>query len=438
MDREGPEICCDLVVVGAGLAGMAATLFTANRGISTVQVGDTGDIQLTSGLMDLLAVHPIEAGTLHDDPWKALAQLATDCPQHPFSRIAPTNIRKAFEEVFAFLEAQGLPYQSRRNRNVDILTFAGTLKKTYAAPLTMWAGIDALENREPCCIVGLEGLKGFSSRQIVEQLCQNWPGTKFATIRFPGTRGEVFSTHLSALLEHESTRAAFADQLKTHLNGARAAGIPAIIGLHQNKEILDDLSARVGARVFEVPTLPPSMAGIRLRQAFERGLTAKGLNLFYQEKVGRVEQTVGGWRLHLQNGPKPKTICAEALLIATGRFLGGGLYADRKHIRESLMDLPVYQPARRTFWHNRDFFSPSGHPINQAGLEIDSAFRPVDRTGRFAARNLFAAGSILAHQDWKRMKCGSGLAVATAFGAVTSYLKTRKSRPTTSETDQGR
>lgn len=29
-----------------------------------------------------------------------------------------------------------------------------------------------------------------------------------------------------------------------------------------------------------------------------------------------------------------------------------------------------------------------------------------------------AAGAILAHQDWVRQKCGSGLAIATAYGAV--------------------
>ena len=38
--------------------------------------------------------------------------------------------------------------------------------------------------------------------------------------------------------------------------------------------------------------------------------------------------------------------------------------------------------------------------------------------------NLFAAGSILAHQDWMRMKCGSGLAMATAYAAVDAFLKT--------------
>jgi glycerol-3-phosphate dehydrogenase subunit B len=44
--------------------------------------------------------------------------------------------------------------------------------------------------------------------------------------------------------------------------------------------------------------------------------------------------------------------------------------------------------------------------------------RPLDSSGHPAFENLFAAGIILSHQDWTRMKCGSGLSVATAYGAV--------------------
>jgi glycerol-3-phosphate dehydrogenase subunit B len=65
---------------------------------------------------------------------------------------------------------------------------------------------------------------------------------------------------------------------------------------------------------------------------------------------------------------------------------------------------------------------PRGHPINRAGLETDAFFRPLDRSGDPAYRNLFAVGSILAHQDWMRMKCGSGLAVSTAFKAVNAFV----------------
>jgi len=60
--------------------------------------------------------------------------------------------------------------------------------------------------------------------------------------------------------------------------------------------------------------------------------------------------------------------------------------------------------------------------MNQAGLEIDAAFRPLDTNGRPAFPSLFAAGSILAHQDWKRTKSGVGIAVATAYGAVKSFV----------------
>jgi hypothetical protein len=43
---------------------------------------------------------------------------------------------------------------------------------------------------------------------------------------------------------------------------------------------------------------------------------------------------------------------------------------------------------------------------------------------------LFAAGSILAHQDWMRMKCGSGLALSTAYAAVNSaHAELQKHEP---------
>ena len=109
---------------------------------------------------------------------------------------------------------------------------------------------------------------------------------------------------------------------------------------------------------------------------------------------------------------------SENVILATGRFIGGGLSADRKRIRESIFDLPVFQPDKRDLWHREDFLDPRGHAINRAGLEVDAHFRPIDKSGRPAFDRLFAAGSLLAHQDWKRTKCGVGLAVATAFGAV--------------------
>jgi glycerol-3-phosphate dehydrogenase subunit B len=87
-------------------------------------------------------------------------------------------------------------------------------------------------------------------------------------------------------------------------------------------------------------------------------------------------------------------------------------------VRETLLGLPVQQPASRADWHQRDFLDPSGHAINRAGLRVDDAWRPLDAGGTPAWPRLHAVGSILAHQDWMRSKCGSGLAIATAWAAI--------------------
>jgi len=52
---------------------------------------------------------------------------------------------------------------------------------------------------------------------------------------------------------------------------------------------------------------------------------------------------------------------------------------------------------------------------------VDDLFRPIGKDGGPVFYNLFACGYILAHQDWMRMKCGSGLAIGTASAAVDAF-----------------
>jgi glycerol-3-phosphate dehydrogenase subunit B len=188
---------------------------------------------------------------------------------------------------------------------------------------------------------------------------------------------------------------------------------------------MSHLKNLLGADVFEIPTIPPSLPGIRLKEAFETQITQKGVRLFPQKRVLNVRREADG-RFILDIGDRATgqtdhIIEANGIILASGRFLGMGLHAGRKKISETIFDLPVFQPKERSQWHQKDFFDPNGHQINQAGIEIDASFRPLDKSGDPAFKNLFAAGSILAHQDWMRQKCGAGLAISTAYGAVKAF-----------------
>ncbi|MBR9980250.1 MAG: FAD-binding protein, partial [Desulfatitalea sp.] len=176
---------CDVIIIGTGMSGMAAALFAARYGLDTALVGQTGELGFASGLLDLLGVHPVNGGAVVADPWQGIAALQRDAPQHPYARMRIADIREAFRVVLDFLKAGGYPYTASPHANQTLPTPVGTLKTTYAVPHTMAHGPAALANRTPCLLVDIDGLKGYSARQITAGLADRWPGLRPVRISFP-------------------------------------------------------------------------------------------------------------------------------------------------------------------------------------------------------------------------------------------------------------
>ena len=419
-------IKCDLCVIGSGLAGMAAALFAANRGLSVVQMGHTGEIIFASGLLDLLGVHPVSEKRTWSDPWAAIDALVRAIPQHPYARLKKADIKTAFAEILGFLDETGLTYHRNIDRNTGVLTSLGTIKITYAVPHTMWQGVRALKEKLPCLIVDIRGLKGFSARQIVAALDAGWPHLRSERISFPDSDhlNEVYTEHMANALVLPYNREKLAQVIQPLVKESKIVGLPAILGLYRTHEVISHLEELIGVPIFEIPTIPPSVPGLRLKEAFERGLRTKGVQYFSLTKALQVQQTGDGhFETHIGRDDVEHIIDSRGVILASGRFIGGGLHADRTRIRETIFNLPVYQPNSRHDWHQRDFLDSRGHLINQTGLQIDDAFRPLNDSGDPAFETLFTAGSILAHTDWKRLKCGAGLAIATAYGAVNAFIR---------------
>lgn len=420
---------CELAVIGTGMAGLAATLFAAQKGINAVQIGVNAGILYASGFLDLMGVHPIADGQAWDNPWEAIDAAAADIPGHPYARLPQGDIRKAFDMFLGFMEAAGLPYRYRPDANTLVITPVGTLKPTYGVPESMWHGAEALENRKECLLVDFWGLKGYSAVQITEMLRETWPGLRASRIAFPvtGPSVELYPEKMARVLESRAHREALAHEIREHLNGAQVVGMPAIFGMHRSLEVMADLAELIGADVFEIPTIPPSVPGLRIKETMEMQMQSRGIPLFAQKRVLQVtHENNGGFVLDIGE-PATRAVShrlhARGVILAGGRFLGGGLYAGRKKIIEPLFGLPVFQPSERKDWHQPQVFDPRGHAVNMAGIEIDDDFRPLGDSGRAAWENLYAAGAILAHQDWMRMKCGAGLAIATAYGAVNAFAR---------------
>ena len=334
-------------------------------------------------------------------------------------------IKDAFEKAVPFLRDYGLSYLKGGEKNSEVLTPLGTSKRTYYVPRSMWDGVGALKEKRPCLIVGFHELGDFSAARIAKELGHGWPSLYWRNISLETITGNVplvSGDILARDMEMAGNPEKLANEIRPYLKDAETVGLPAILGMERSLEIVEKLSKELGARVFEIPTMPVSVPGLRLNQAFDRGFSKTGVKRFFPDRITSWEQEPSGiFRLGLGKGGQKKWIRAEGVILATGRFWARGLRADRDLIRETLFNLPVHQPETREDWHRESFLDLRGHPVNRAGLNIDDQFRPLDSTGGPAFEKLFAAGSILAHQDWMRMKCGSGLAISSAYAAVEAF-----------------
>jgi glycerol-3-phosphate dehydrogenase subunit B len=181
----------------------------------------------------------------------------------------------------------------------------------------------------------------------------------------------------------------------------------------------------IGAKVFEIPILPPSIPGIRIFNRFKEWLIQKGVTFLLGYSVSKA--TLKGKRcerIEVRHPPVITSYSADRYILATGRFIGGGLKANDEKIFEPIFNLPLSQPPSREGWFRNSFFSDLPHPIHQAGILIDSSFRPVDEREEPILENVRVVGSILAHHHSIDEKSREGIEIATGYVAAKRALDT--------------
>jgi glycerol-3-phosphate dehydrogenase subunit B len=412
---------CDVLVIGAGFSGMVAAARASDLGLKTIQAGNSSVLFFASGLFDLLGVYPLGSGKIITKPYSGIKKLQSKHPGHPYSKVSQNQIKESFLFVTDFLNSTGLNYQLHDTDNKRVLTSIGTFKPTYSVPETFSKGWDLHKGERNLLIVDFKGLRGFSAKQTVAglEIKNDTPFT--LSIDPPEGTAVLTPVHLAKLFENQEFIQTLANKILAFSDKIDLVGMPAVCGIHNSSNIVKQIETLTGMDVFEIPGMPPSIPGLRLKNAFERKLFSLNTQFLSNAKIIFTAMDKDRFILRAVNDNFETRIIAGCVILASGRFPGGGLFARRDIILEPVFNLPVFQPKKRKLWHGSNFLDPRGHQINQAGLETDDMFRPLDKTGKPAFENLYAAGSILAHNDWARLKSGAGVSIVSAYTAVNSF-----------------
>ena len=196
-----------------------------------------------------------------------------------------------------------------------------------------------------------------------------------------------------------------------------------MLGIADPHGVWADLEHRLGRPVFEVPTLPPSVPGMRVFAILREALRRAGGSVILNNVVVGAEQEGGSVRaLRVRAGLREERRGADWVVLATGGFASGGLELDSHWTaREPALGLTVTGVPRP----GEERFRPGyfeDHPIGRAGVAVDPELRPVDATGERALENVLVAGATLAGAEPWREKSGDGLSLATGHRAAELVL----------------
>jgi len=414
----------DAVVVGAGLAGLTAGVRLAQAGLRTTLVAKgPGATHLAPPTIDVLGYAP----DLVERPADALASFVSERKDHPYARLKADTVAASAEWLRALVPS--LAYVGTIEENLLLPTAVGVPKPSALVPEAMAAG--DLRSGGRFAFAGLRALKDFYPRLLADNLSQAKLPTgvtvdaRAVHLADPGAEADVSPLGYARMFEDQEFRSAVAAELLPKLEPGESVGFPSVLGLGAHRTTWLDLQDRLGRPVFEVPTLPPSVAGIRLfhalRDAFAR---AGGRLLIGSTAVGAETDDDVVTHVVMQTAAARATpIDARWFVLATGGFAEGALFLDSYgEVHESVFGLAVTGvPAVGEPRFVPRYFDDQ--PMARAGISVDERLRPLDLEGNVAFRNLFAAGAVLGGAEPWRELSGNGLALASGFAVASAIVE---------------
>ncbi|MFV0574908.1 MAG: glycerol-3-phosphate dehydrogenase subunit GlpB [Vibrio sp.] len=424
----------DVIIIGSGIAGYSAGLKCLEHGLKTAIVSSgQSALHFSSGSIDLLS-HSPRTHQAVSNPWDEIAQLAESQPNHPYAKLGTQTIRDAMSWYQTKMEQAGLsfaPLPSQQNH--FRITTIGTLKSTWLSQehvAKIETDFSNLNSFKKVVMVSIDGFRDFQP-QIAKSNLEKHPAFKELPIKIVKVNLSAFgrlkrnpydlrSIDISHLLMDDNQFQEFADQLLKVATSDDLVILPAVLSSEGGIGLMKKLKDYTGLTFHQVPTMPPSLLGIRIEDVMKSAFINHGGVLHKGDEVlgGKFVEQDGKLALKSIQSKKMGDIdlIAKHYILASGSFFSKGLSAGQFGIHESIFGLDTEATGERESWHQAQFFTKKPHPYLSFGVVTDAHFKPMLQ-GQ-AIYNLYCVGAILSGYDPIVHGCGGGVAISTAYSVV--------------------
>ncbi|GDX05860.1 glycerol-3-phosphate dehydrogenase subunit GlpB [Buttiauxella sp. A111] len=402
----------DSLIIGGGLAGLVCGIRLAEDGLrcAIISRGQSA-LHFSSGSLDLLAELP--DGTPVTSPINALDVLNKQAPEHPYSLMGAENVRRFAAESEALLARCHLNLQGSYQQNHQRITPLGTQRATWLSPEEIptttlgWKRIT---------VVGIAGFLDFQPELVAGSLTENHIEVRTAELTLPAldtlrnNPSEFRAANIARVLDMPEQQRLLIEELKALAINTDGLFLPACLG-SEDSQAWQAISRQLPCPLRLLPTLPPSVLGMRMHHQLRRRFLQLGGIMMPGDTVLRTQIEQQKVTAVFTRNHAEVPLQSNNVILASGSFFSNGLEAKFSGIREPIFGLDIRAPEQRDAWCKEDFFIPQ--PYLQAGVTVDEHFQP--RLNGQRIENLYAIGSILAGFDPIQQGCGAGVSMTGAL-----------------------
>jgi glycerol-3-phosphate dehydrogenase subunit B len=406
------ELHFDVVVIGAGTAGLVAGARLAQGGARVCVIAKgIGSTHLSPATIDVLGYAP---EPVTKKLGKSLSEMISARPDHPYALVGSETVAEAigwFAQTVTDGPLPGYAYTGSPERNLLFPSALGALRPSALVPETMAAGDSAQLGR--VCIVGTPALRDFHPSLCAANLTTAGIEARAVNLKLKLDRADANALGIARLFDDSRWRSQFAAELSLALRAEEHVGLPAMLGLRDPHGVLVDLEERLGRRVFEIPTLPPSVPGIRLYEILRAALRAAGGRLVLGPEV--VSHRRDGDRVasvSTRAAGRDVSYAAPWFVLAAGGFASGAIELDSHWVtHERVLGLPLRGlPGTGEPRFVGEYLDEQ--PMARVGVAVDGELRAE------GVDNVVVAGAALPGAVPWREHSGEGIALASGYRAA--------------------
>ncbi|OOF83733.1 anaerobic glycerol-3-phosphate dehydrogenase subunit B [Rodentibacter ratti] len=422
----------DVAIIGGGLAGLTCGIALQQRGKHCVIINNgQAAMDFASGSFDLLSRLP--DGSAVENLKENLTALRTALPTHPYSLLGEEQVMSKAQAFERLAESLNLHLVGEGEKNHWRVTGLGSLRGTWLSPNS----VPTVEGNEPfphkrIAVLGIEGYHDFQPQLLAANLVLN---AQFAHCEVTSgflnipqldelrqNAREFRSVNIAQLLEHKLAFDDLVKEIVDSAQGAEAVFLPACFGL-ENQEFMTALRQATKLALFELPTLPPSLLGMRQRLQLRRRFESLGGLMMNGDSAMKAHFDGDRVRCIMTRLHNEEEIVADNFVLASGSFFSKGLMSEFDRIFEPVFDADItgvqgFDAEDRFTWTDNRFSNPQ--PYQSAGVVINKHCQ-VQKGGQFLT-NLYAVGNVIGAFNALELGCGSGVAVVTALTVADEIL----------------